>query len=82
MEDYISLKMKVNDLLKKGYIREFLSDKDNNLFNNKEENNQLAITTPASPPQYNRLINIITAKKSTRNAKNDQETAITKCMLM
>ncbi|KAF3531101.1 hypothetical protein DY000_02039815 [Brassica cretica] len=85
-EDHISLTIEVNELLKKGYIQKFVFDKAKNFFNNKEENIQLAIITLASPPPYDRVINVISggakvidithasAKKSSRNAKNDQET--------
>lgn len=34
--------MEIKELLKKGYFREFLSDKTKNLLSNKEENNHLA----------------------------------------
>lgn len=48
-EDCIWLKMEVNELLKKGYLRKFLVDKAKNPLNNKEGNNQLSGTAPASP---------------------------------
>ncbi|XP_056851602.1 uncharacterized protein LOC130500683 [Raphanus sativus] len=83
-EDCIALKMEVAELLKKGYLREFLSDKAKNLLN--KEGPSLPIEAAlALPPQQDRVIHVITggsevsgissaaAKKSTRNARNGQD---------
>ncbi|KAF8116721.1 hypothetical protein N665_0015s0092 [Sinapis alba] len=81
IEDCVALKMEVSELLKKGQLREFLSDRDRNLLN-KEITSQPTVAVLASPPQQDRIINNIyggsevssvshaAAKKRTRNAKN------------
>ncbi|XP_013613732.1 PREDICTED: uncharacterized protein LOC106319875 [Brassica oleracea var. oleracea] len=80
-EDYIALKIEVNEHLQKGYLREFLSKKAKNLLS-KETPRKSAETKPASPPRQDRAIHVISggseisgishaaAKKSTRNAKH------------
>ncbi|XP_010513510.1 PREDICTED: uncharacterized protein LOC104789524 [Camelina sativa] len=83
-EDCISLRMEVNELLKKGYLREYLSDKTRNRMEG-ENNKQKAITDgPASPPKHDRVINVISggseisgithsaAKRNTRAVRNSQ----------
>ncbi|KAF3502604.1 hypothetical protein F2Q69_00042808 [Brassica cretica] len=84
-EDCVALKIEVNKLLQKGYLREFLSEKAKNLLS-KETPRKSAETKPASPPRQDRLIHVISggseisgishaaAKKSTRNAKLGLET--------
>ncbi|XP_056843166.1 uncharacterized protein LOC130495708 [Raphanus sativus] len=92
-EDCIALKMEVAELLKKGYLREFLSDKPKNLLN--KEGPRLPIkAAPALPPQQDRVIHVITggsevsgissaaAKKSTRNARNGREAEGPKRLLL
>ncbi|XP_056851580.1 uncharacterized protein LOC130500665 [Raphanus sativus] len=78
-ENCMALKMEVAELLKKGYLREFLSDKAKNLLN-KEGPGLPIEAAPALPPQQDRVIHVITggsevihSKKSTRNARNGQE---------
>nr|VDC96570.1 unnamed protein product [Brassica oleracea] len=92
-KDCVTLRIKVNELLKKGHLREFLSDKAKNLLN-KETNNKTPETAPASPPRQDRVIHVISsgsevsdvshaaAKKSTRNAKNGEEDGRTKHLLL
>ncbi|XP_013594344.1 PREDICTED: uncharacterized protein LOC106302366 [Brassica oleracea var. oleracea] len=91
-EDCIALKIEVNDLLHKGYLREFLSEKAKNLLS-KETARKSAETKPASPPRQDRVIHVISggseisgichaaAKKSTRNAKLGLETSKSKLLL-
>ena len=50
MEDCIALKIEVNELLQKGYLREFLSEKAKNLLS-KETPRKSAESKPASPPR-------------------------------
>ncbi|XP_056853510.1 uncharacterized protein LOC130502794 [Raphanus sativus] len=57
-EDCIALKREVAELLKKGYQREFLSDKAKNLLN-KEGPGLPIEATPALPPQQDRVIHVI-----------------------
>ncbi|XP_056856078.1 uncharacterized protein LOC130505482 [Raphanus sativus] len=57
-EDCIALKMEVAELLKKGYLREFLSEKAKNLLN-KEGPGLPTEATPALPPQQERVIHVI-----------------------
>ncbi|XP_048619996.1 uncharacterized protein LOC125590465 [Brassica napus] len=93
MEDCIALKIEVNELLQKGYLREFLSKKAKNLLS-KETPRKYAETKPASPPRQDRVIHVISggseisgishaaAKKSTRNAKLGSETSKSKRLLL
>ena len=93
MEDCIALKIKVNELLQKGYLREFLSEKAKNLLS-KETPRKYAETKPASPPRQDRVIHVISggseisgishaaAKKSTQNAKLGLETSKSKWLLL
>ncbi|XP_056843217.1 uncharacterized protein LOC130495743 [Raphanus sativus] len=60
-EDCIALKMEVAELLKKGYLREFLSNKAKNLLN-KEGPGLPIEATPALPPQLDRVIHVITGR--------------------
>ncbi|XP_013624624.1 PREDICTED: uncharacterized protein LOC106330749 [Brassica oleracea var. oleracea] len=57
-KDCVTLRIEVNELLKKGHLREFLSDKAKNLLN-KETNNKTPETAPASPPRQDRVIHVI-----------------------
>ncbi|KAF3549509.1 hypothetical protein DY000_02007903 [Brassica cretica] len=57
-KDCVTLRIEVNELLKKGHLREFLSDKAKNLVN-KETNNKTPETAPASPPRQDRVIHVI-----------------------
>ncbi|XP_056864081.1 uncharacterized protein LOC130511215 [Raphanus sativus] len=92
-EDCIALKMEVTELLKKGYLREFLLDKAKNLLN-KEGPGLPIEAAPALPPQQDRVIHIISggsevsgissaaAKRSTCNARNGQESEGPKRLLL
>ncbi|XP_048623998.1 uncharacterized protein LOC125592685 [Brassica napus] len=92
-EDCIALKIEVNELLQKRYLREFLSEKAKNLLS-KETPMKSAETKPASPPRQDRVIHVISggskisgkshaaAKKSTRNAKLGLETSKSKRLLL
>ncbi|XP_056847452.1 uncharacterized protein LOC130498111 [Raphanus sativus] len=92
-EDCIALEMEVTELLKKGYLLEFLSDKAKNLLN-KEGPGLPIEAAPALPPQQDRVIHVISggsevsgissaaAKRSTRNAKNGQEVEGPKRLLL
>ena len=57
-EDYVALKIEVNELLQKGYLREFLSEKAKNLLS-METSRKSAETKPASPPRQDRVIHVI-----------------------
>ncbi|XP_013613700.1 PREDICTED: uncharacterized protein LOC106319845 [Brassica oleracea var. oleracea] len=92
-EDYVALRIEVNELLQKGRLREFLSEKAKNHLN-KEVPVKSAGAIPASPPRQDRVINVISggleisgvshaaAKKSTRNAKHGFETTKPKHLLL
>ncbi|XP_056843232.1 uncharacterized protein LOC130495754 [Raphanus sativus] len=92
-EDCIALKMEVVEFLKKGYLREFLSDKAKNLLN-KEGSSLPTEAAPALPPQQDRVIHVIsggsevsgissaTAKRRTRNARKGQEAEGPKRLLL
>ena len=49
MEDCVALRIEVNELLKKGHLQEFLSNKSKSLLD-KEAINQPTRAGPASPP--------------------------------
>ncbi|XP_010424166.1 PREDICTED: uncharacterized protein LOC104709214 [Camelina sativa] len=83
-KDCISLKMEVNELLKKGHLREYLLDKTHNHMDG-ESNKQIAIANaPILPPKHDRVINVISggskisgithsaAKRNTKAVKNSQ----------
>ncbi|KAF8088932.1 hypothetical protein N665_0526s0005 [Sinapis alba] len=92
-KDCVALRIKVNELLKKGHLREFLSEKAKSHLN-KETTNQPTQASPASPPRQDRVIHVISggleisgvshaaSKKSTRIAKNGQEIANLKVLLL
>ncbi|KAF3516159.1 hypothetical protein DY000_02058614 [Brassica cretica] len=92
-EDYVALRIEVNELLQKGHLREFLSEKSKNHLN-KEVPVKSAGAIPASPPRQDRVINVISggseisgvshvaAKKSTCNAKHGLETTKPKPLLL
>ncbi|XP_048613422.1 uncharacterized protein LOC125587248 [Brassica napus] len=92
-EDCIALKIEVNELLQKGYLREFLSEKAKNLLS-KETPMKSDETKPVSPPRQDQVIHVISggseisgishaaAKKSTRNAKLGLETSKSKRLLL
>ncbi|XP_056843238.1 uncharacterized protein LOC130495759 [Raphanus sativus] len=93
MEDCIALKIEVAELLKKGHLREFLSDKAKNLLN-KEGPGIPTKAAPAFPPQQDRVIHVIpgglevsgissaAAKRSTRNGRNSKEAEGPKRLLL
>ncbi|KAF3523284.1 hypothetical protein F2Q69_00048424 [Brassica cretica] len=57
-EDCISLKIEVNELLQKGHLREFLSEKAKAHLS-KETAGKSKGAAPASPPRQDRLIHVI-----------------------
>ncbi|XP_033134307.1 uncharacterized protein LOC117127764 [Brassica rapa] len=83
-EDCVALK--INELLQKGHLREFLSKKAKAHLS-KEVSWKSKGDAPSSPPRQDRVIHVISggsevsgvshtaAKKSTRNAKHSLETA-------
>ncbi|KAF2548092.1 hypothetical protein F2Q70_00022338 [Brassica cretica] len=91
-EDCIAQRIEVNELLQKGHLWEFLSEKAKNHLN-KEVPAKSAGAIPASPPRQDRVIHVISggseisgvshaaAKKSTRNAKHGLETTKPKRLL-
>ncbi|XP_013708987.2 uncharacterized protein LOC106412615 [Brassica napus] len=80
-EDCVALKIEVNELLQKGHLREFLSEKAK-AHPNKEASGKPKEDAPSSPPRQDRVIHVISggfevsgvshaaAKKRTRNAKH------------
>ncbi|XP_048604963.1 uncharacterized protein LOC125582348 [Brassica napus] len=92
-EDCVALKIEVNELLQKGHLREFLSQKAKAHLS-KEASGKSKGDAPSSPPRQNRVIHVIsggsevsgvshaTAKKSTRNAKRGLETTQPKRLLL
>lgn len=59
-EDCVSLRIKVNEPLKKGHLQEFLSDKAKNLLN-KETNNKPPEIAPTTPPRHDIVIHVISS---------------------
>uniref|UniRef100_A0A0D3D4P5 Retrotransposon gag domain-containing protein n=1 Tax=Brassica oleracea var. oleracea TaxID=109376 RepID=A0A0D3D4P5_BRAOL len=92
-EDCVAQKIEVNELLQKGHLREFLSEKAKAHLS-KEASWKSKGDAPSSPPRQDRVIHVISggfevsgvshaaAKKSTRNAKHGLETAQPKCLLL
>ncbi|KAF3567476.1 hypothetical protein DY000_02014454 [Brassica cretica] len=93
MEDCIALEIEVNELLRKGHLREFFSDKAKSHLS-KETTCKPTEAAPVSPPRQDRVIHVIlggleisgishaAAKKSTWNAKHGLEAAKPKCLLL
>ncbi|XP_013745211.1 uncharacterized protein LOC106447791 [Brassica napus] len=83
-EDCIALWIEVNELLQKGYLREFLSEKAKAHLSKETAGNSKG-AAPTSPPRQDRVIIVISggsevsgvslaaAKKSTHNAKRGLE---------
>ncbi|XP_013654241.2 uncharacterized protein LOC106359022 [Brassica napus] len=92
-EDCVALKIEVNELLQKGHLREFLSEKAKAHLS-KDASGKSKGDAPSSPPRQDRVIHVISggyevsgvshaaAKKSTRNAKHGLETAQPKRLLL
>ncbi|KAF3580971.1 hypothetical protein DY000_02030831 [Brassica cretica] len=93
MEDCVALKIEVNELLRKGYLREFLSEKAKSHLS-KEATGKPTEAAPVSPPRQDRVIHVISggseisgishaaAKKSTWNAMHGLEAAKPKLLLL
>ncbi|XP_013717718.2 uncharacterized protein LOC106421417 [Brassica napus] len=92
-EDCVALKIEVNDLLRKGHLREFLSEKAKSHLS-KETTGKPTEAAPVSPPRQERVIHVISgglevsgishaaARKSTWNAKHGLEAAKPKRLLL
>ncbi|KAF2580024.1 hypothetical protein F2Q68_00005041 [Brassica cretica] len=92
-EDRVALKIEVNDLLKKGHLREFLSEKAKSHLS-KETMGKPTEAARVSPPRQDRVIHVISggseisgishaaAKKSTWNGKHGLEAAKLKRLLL
>ena len=90
-DDCVALRIEVNKLLKKGNLREFLSEKAQSHLC-KGTTGKPTEAAPASPPRQNRVIHVISgsseisglshaaAKKSTWNTKHGLEAAKPKCL--
>ncbi|KAF3604691.1 hypothetical protein F2Q69_00035113 [Brassica cretica] len=85
-EDCVALRIEVNELLKKGHLKEFLYEKAKSHLS-KETTGKPTEAAPVSPPRQERVIHVISggsemsgvshaaAKKSTWNAKHGLEAA-------
>ncbi|XP_048619911.1 uncharacterized protein LOC125590395 [Brassica napus] len=92
-EDFVALKIEVNELLRKGYLREFLSEKAKSHLS-KKTTGKPTEAAPVSPPRQDRVIHVISGgseisgishaavKKSTWNAKHGLEAAKPKRLLL
>ncbi|KAF3509748.1 hypothetical protein F2Q69_00005794 [Brassica cretica] len=92
-EDCVALKIEVNELRKKGHLREFLSGKAKNHLS-KETTGTPTEAAPVLPPRQDRVIHVISggseisgishaaAKKITWNAKHGLEAAKLKRLLV
>ncbi|KAL0742225.1 hypothetical protein Bca4012_083738 [Brassica carinata] len=92
-EDCVALKIEVNELLKKGHLWEFLSEKAKSHLI-KGTSGKPTEAVPAPPPHQDRTIHVISGgseisgvshaatKKSTRNAKYSLETTEPKRLLL
>ncbi|XP_048619858.1 uncharacterized protein LOC106392526 [Brassica napus] len=92
-EDCVALKIEVNELLRKGHLREFHPDKSKSHLS-KETTGKPTEGAPVSPPRQDRVIHVISggleisgishpaAKKSNWNAKHGLEAAKQKSLLL
>ncbi|KAL0645841.1 hypothetical protein Bca4012_044132 [Brassica carinata] len=92
-EDCVALKIELNELLKKVYLREFLSEKPKSHLS-KETTGKPTEVAPVSPPRQDRVIHVISGgseisgishaavKKSTWNAKHGLEADKPKRLLL
>ncbi|KAF3558405.1 hypothetical protein F2Q69_00012948 [Brassica cretica] len=92
-ENCVALKIEVNELLRKGHLREFLSEKAKSHLS-KETTVKPTEAAPVSPPRKDRVIHVISggseisgishaaAKRSTWNSKHGLEAAKPKRMLL
>ncbi|KAF2557478.1 hypothetical protein F2Q68_00015071 [Brassica cretica] len=92
-EDCVALKIEVYELLRKGHLRDFLSDKAKSHLS-KETTGKPTEAAPVSPPRHDRVIHVIlggseisdishaAAKKSTWNANHGLEAAKPKRLLL
>ncbi|XP_048613348.1 uncharacterized protein LOC125587197 [Brassica napus] len=92
-EDCVALKIEVNELLKKGHLREFLSETAKSHLG-KETTGKPTEAAPVSPPRQDRVIHVISGgseisgirhvavEKSTWNAKHGLEAAKRKRLLL
>ncbi|KAF2540544.1 hypothetical protein F2Q68_00032629 [Brassica cretica] len=93
MEDCVALKIEVNEVLKKGNLKEFLSEKAKSHLS-KETPGKPIEAAPVSPPRQDQVIHVISggseisgishpaAKKSTWNAKHGLDAAKPKCLIL
>ena len=92
-EDFVALRIELNELLKKGHLRDFLFEKAKSHLS-KETTGKPTEAAPASSPRQDRVIHVISGgseisgishgaeKKSTWNAKHGLETAKPKRLLL
>ncbi|WZZ59854.1 hypothetical protein YC2023_059961 [Brassica napus] len=92
-EDCVALKIEVNELLRKGHLKEFLSEKAKSHLS-KETTGKPTEAATVSPPRQDRVKHVISscsvisgishaaAKKSTWNAKHGLEAAMPKRLLL
>ncbi|CAA7012910.1 unnamed protein product [Microthlaspi erraticum] len=78
-----SLRMEVNELLKKGHLREFLSDRAKNRLDDRNDERATKKPAPTSSPRHDRVIHVISggseisgithsaARRSTRTARSN-----------
>ncbi|KAF3599308.1 hypothetical protein F2Q69_00036201 [Brassica cretica] len=69
-EDCVALRIEVNELLQKGHLREFLSEKAKNHLN-KEVSVKSAGAIPASPPLQDQVIHVISGGSEISGAYAD-----------
>lgn len=86
-KDCITLRMDVNDMLKKGHFREFLSERSRNRVDKRGDDKTSPKSAPASLPRHDRPNNVITggseligvsylaAKKNMRTARITKQAA-------
>ncbi|KAL5836642.1 hypothetical protein ACOSQ3_013811 [Xanthoceras sorbifolium] len=55
----VALRLEMAELLKKGYLKEFLTEKGKNTFLGKDRSRDIASIPPPEPPKHERTVNVI-----------------------
>ncbi|KAL5813134.1 hypothetical protein ACOSQ3_028084 [Xanthoceras sorbifolium] len=62
IEHCVALRLEVAELLKKGHLKEFLTDKGKQTFLNKDRSRDIVSILPPEPPKHERTVNVISSR--------------------